>query len=280
MLLYDNSIEQIGNDLRVRNIGRFDLAATLDCGQAFRWELGIDSKWRGIAGDRYLCVWQDEEGIVLENTSTDDYLSFWKNYFDFERDYAAIESEISVDPTLSRIAEYSAGIHILRQDSWEALCSFIISQNNNIPRIKGIIDRFCENFGEIIEGGYAFPTADAISQLSVEDLAIIRSGFRAKYILDAAKKVQDGTLDLVSMKSMPIDDALEMMQKVRGVGPKVANCALLFGCSRIECFPVDVSIGRAMKVLFDGDLPDVAQKYAGIVQQYIFHYARMTKLNI
>lgn len=280
MLLYDNSIEQIGTLLRVRNIGRFDLAATLDCGQAFRWEKGTDDKWRGIAGDRYLCVWQDEDGLVLEDTSAEDYISFWKGYFDFDRDYEAIDNEISVDPTLAKISDFSAGIHILHQDSWEALCSFIISQNNNIPRIKGIIDRLCENFGKKIDGGYAFPSAKMIAGLTVDDLAPIRSGFRAKYIIDAAKKVQDGTLDLKAMQSMPIESALEMMQKVRGVGPKVAHCALLYGCGRIECFPVDVWIGRAMKVLFDGELPEVARQYAGIVQQYIFHYARMTKLNI
>lgn len=280
MLLYDNSIEQVGNDLRIRNIGRFDLAATLDCGQAFRWEMDENGKWHGIVGNRYLCVWQDNEGLVLENTTYEDYLNFWKGYFDFDRDYEAIDKIISVDPTLSKIVDYSAGIHILRQDPWEALCSFIISQNNNIPRIKGIINRLCENFGDKIHGGYTFPTAYTISQVSVDDLAVIRCGFRAKYIIDAAKKVQDGTLNLEGMRSMPLENALEMMQLVRGVGPKVANCALLFGCSRIECFPVDVWMGRAMKALFDGELPDVAKQYAGIVQQYIFHYARMTKLNV
>lgn len=264
----------------VKGIKPFDLDATLDCGQAFRWNKGDDGKWRGVVNSKSLCIWQRGDELVFENATEEEYISFWRDYFDLERDYAVIDAEISVNPTLAEITEFSSGIRILKQDSWEALCSFIISQNNNIPRIKGIIKRLCEAFGNKIEGGYSFPSAEALARLTVDDLAPIRSGFRAKYIIDAAQKVSSGMLDLSAVSVAPIDEAMSVMQTVRGVGPKVAQCALLYGCGRIECFPVDVWIARAMRVLFDGELPKVALPYAGIVQQYIFHYARMTKLDI
>ena len=166
------------------------------------------------------------------------------------------------------------------QEPWETLCSFIISQNNNIPRIKGIIDRLCMNFGENQNGVYTFPSANIIAKLSLEDLSVLRSGFRAKYILDAAKKVSSGEIDLDTLKSMDIDSARQELMKIKGVGPKVADCTLLFALEHIEAFPKDVWIKRAMEKLFGGQLPECAVPYAGIVQEYIFYYARTTKLDI
>lgn len=280
MILEKSSLEQRGTNLILHGTGRFDLDATLDCGQAFRWKKGGDEKWRGIVGRHALCVWQHGDSVVFENTSAEQFRTVWQPYFDWERDYDTINKVLSCHPVLSEIVAFSGGIHILRQEPWEALCSFILSQNNNIPRIKGIIDRLCQQFGSPIEGGYTFPTAHDLAKRTVGDLSPIRCGFRAKYVLDAAEKVSDGRINLSALPSMPLDRALECMQTVNGVGPKVANCALLYGCGRIDCFPVDVWIRRAMDILFDGKLPAVAEPYAGIVQQYIFHYARMTKLNI
>ena len=166
------------------------------------------------------------------------------------------------------------------QPPWETLCSFIISQNNNIKRIKGIIGRLCETYGEKIEGGYTFPAAQTLAKLEVEDLAPLRSGFRAKYIIDAARRVASGEVDLFALQNMPYEDAKNELLKIKGVGPKVADCALLFSHRHIEALPKDVWIKRALQVLFGGELPEVAVPYAGIVQQYIFFYARETKLKI
>jgi len=182
---------------------------------------------------------------------------------------------------LKAASGFAGGIRILRQDPWEALCSFIISQNNNIPRIKGIVERLCASFGEEIkEGFYSFPAAEKIATLTLEDLAPLRSGFRAKYILDGAKRVADGEIDLDALKELALDEARQELMKIYGVGEKVADCTLLFGLSHIDAFPKDVWIKKAMAKLFDGSLPECAAPYAGIAQQYIFHYARMTKLEI
>ena len=151
---------------------------------------------------------------------------------------------------------------------------------NNIKRIKGIISRLCENFGEEKDGYYTFPTAQKIASLSLEDLEVLRSGFRAKYILDAAIKISSGEINLDALKDMTVDLAREELMKIKGVGPKVADCALLFSHKHIEAFPKDVWIKRAMEKLFNGELPKEAKEYAGIIQQYIFFYARETGLKI
>ena len=268
------------NNVYIIGIEEFDLKQTLDCGQAFRWE-EIDGKWQGIAFNKPLVLEKDQNGtIVLYNTTKEDFELIWKDYFDLERDYSKIIEEISKNNILKTASLYGKGIRVLNQEPWETLCSFIISQNNNIKRIKGIISRLCQSFGEEINGFYTFPTPQKIACLEIDDLAPLRSGFRAKYILDAARKVASGQVDLSKLKSIPIDNAREELMKIKGVGPKVADCALLFSHKHIEAFPKDVWIKRAMNVLFDGKLPDYAEKYAGIVQQYIFFYARETKLQI
>ena len=145
----------------------------------------------------------------------------------------------------------------------------------------GIIDRLCENFGEKITGGYSFPTAQRIAELTLDDLSVLRSGFRAKYILDAAIKVSSGKIDLVKIKEeTDTIKAREMLMQIYGVGKKVADCTLLFGMGRLNAFPEDVWIKRAVSVLFDGKFPKEAEKYAGVAQQFLFYYARETKLSI
>ena len=268
------------NNVYITGIEEFDLKQTLDCGQAFRWE-ETHGKWQGIAFNKPLVLEKDAKGtIILYNTTKEEFNSIWKDYFDLERDYSKIIEEISNNEILKVASLYGRGIRVLNQEPWETLCSFIISQNNNIKRIKGIISRLCQSFGEEINGFYTFPTPQKIAELSLEDLSHLRSGFRAKYILDAAQKVALGEVDLSKLKDLPIGDAREELMKIKGVGPKVADCALLFSHNHIEAFPKDVWIKRAMDVLFDGKLPENAQKYAGIVQQYIFFYARETKLQI
>lgn len=267
-------IEFIDDKIYIKNAQNFDLEQTLDCGQAFRWSKDGSSVWSGIAFGRYIKLWQDGDNIIIEGTSEQDFNNIWQSYFDLERDYAKIIKEVSSNPTIKKAAEFSSGIRLLNQQPWEALISFIISQNNNIPRIKGIIDRLCQSFGEKISGGYTFPSAEVISKLSLDDLAVIRSGFRAKYILDAANKVVSGEIDLDELKATDYDTARQKLMTIKGVGPKVADCVLLYGLGHKNAFPRDVWINRALTQMFDGNIPDCAKQYGGIVQQYIFHYIR------
>lgn len=274
------NISESDGNLHITGLCGFDIPKTLDCGQAFRWSCESDGRWHGIAYGKYLEIEALKDGtVVLYGTDTDEFNALWRQYFDFDRDYDAIIDKISENSILKRAATYGYGIHILNQEPWETLCSFIISQNNNIPRIKGIIERLCENFGDRCDGGYTFPSAEKIAALSEDDLKVLRCGFRARYIIDAARKVADGTVDLNGLKSLDTERARNELMKITGVGPKVADCTLLFSLNHIESFPKDVWIKRAMQVLFGGDLPKEALPYAGIVQQYIFYYARETKLS-
>lgn len=273
--------EQQGRNVVVYNIVPFNLEQTLDCGQAFRWCRISDSIWQGIAHGRLLKIGYDNANLTLYDTDTDEFNRIWRVYFDLDRDYSKIIKTIKADRVLAKAVEYAGGIRILRQNPWETLCSFIISQNNNIKRIKGIIQKLCMHFGNKISGDiYGFPPPQRLAALSVGDLDPIKCGFRAKYILDAAQKVATEQVDIYNLHKLPLNKAREQLLKIYGVGPKVADCTLLFGCGFIQAFPQDVWIKRAVKVLFNGRLPDVAKPYAGIVQQYIFHYARMTKLEV
>lgn len=268
--------EAFENGIVYRGVSDLDLAQTLDCGQSFRWEQEENGDFWGVAFDREVTARMCGGDLYIIGGKSEDS-ALWSDYFDLDFDYGEIKAELSVlSPVLKDAAEYAPGIRILKQDGWEALCSFIISQNNNIPRIKGIIKRLCESFGDKTEdGGYTFPSAQRLAALSVEDLAPLRSGFRAKYLIDAAQKVSLGEVNLNEVRIMPIDEARQSLMKIKGVGPKVAECALLYGMHRLECFPMDVWMKRAMAVLLPEFTIEDLGRYAGIAQQYIFHYSRM-----
>lgn len=270
-VIFDN------DKIYIKNATNFDLEQTLDCGQAFRWSKCENNIWSGIAFGKYIELYHKNNDIVICGSTQSDFEVYWKKYFDLERNYANIINQISTDNIIKKAAEYSSGIRILNQEPWEALCSFIISQNNNIPRIKGIIERLCENFGKKIDGGYTFPSAEVLAALNETDLAIIRSGFRAKYILDAAQKVASGKINLEKLRHTKYDTAKKTLMTIKGVGPKVADCVLLYGLEHIEAFPRDVWINRALDEMFNGQLPKCSETYGGIVQQYIFHYIRTNK---
>ena len=262
------------NDIIVREAD-FDLDETLDCGQAFRWQKidGIGKcAYTGHFLNDALTISQNEDGeFVFHDVSEEDFVGKWVNYFDFETDYSAMKREFSADETLSKACEFAGGIRLLRQDSWECLISFIISQNNNIPRIKGIIGRLCEHYGG------KFPSAADLSDETPDSLSYLRSGFRAKYICDAVNRVNSGETDLAEIAAMPIDDARKSLKEIKGVGPKVAECVLLFGMHRTEAFPIDVWIKRVLADYYPEGFPEFAQKNAGIAQQYLFHYIRNLK---
>ncbi len=271
--------EYKNQNIIIKNVTCFDLKDTLDCGQAFRWKQIQDNTWQGIAHSRVLKISKDSNNIILHSTNIEDFENIWIDYFDLNRDYNSIIKLFMQDPVLKKAIEFSNGIRILNQDPWETLCSFIISQNNNIPRIKGIIERLCVKFGEKIgDDLYSFPSAETIASVSVEDLLEIRCGFRAKYILDAAKKVSTKQINLSELINTDYKTALTQLTTIYGVGEKVANCTLLFGLKHIEAFPVDVWIKKALKTLYNGNLPVNLLDYAGIAQQYIFNYARINKI--
>ena len=260
----------------IENITDFDTEQTLDCGQAFRWVKQDDGTFKGIAGGKAVTIGIDGDKIIIDGADEGDE-QFWRHYLDLDLDYGSIRKSLSqMHPILNEAAQFAPGIRILNQDPWEALCSFIISQNNNIPRIKGIVERLCQSFGdEISEGCYSFPTADRIAALEPEELQPIRAGFRARYIIDGARKVADGQTDLERIRNMEINAARSELMKITGVGIKVADCTLLYGLHRLDCFPLDVWMKRAMGTLLPDIQPEYFGEYAGIAQQYIFHYSRM-----
>ena len=260
----------------IPDVRDLDLEQTLDCGQSFRWEKQDDGSFSGVAFDKFVNISLDGTDMTIKNAVEDDR-GIWFDYFDLALDYGKIREEISeIHPVLKEAAKYAPGIRILRQDPYEALCTFIISQNNNIKRIKGIVGRLCESFGdEIDDGVYGFPTAERLAELTPDDLAPLRAGFRNRYIIDSAKKVASGEVDLELCKTADYEVSRAELMKITGVGVKVADCTLLFGMHRVEAFPIDVWMKRAMEKLFPGMTAADFGEYAGIAQQYIFHYSRM-----
>ena len=252
---------------------------TFDCGQCFRWNADAEGKYRGVASGKAAVVWAEAGRTYIECAAGDIY--FWRDYLDMETDYAEARRSIEVCDYLRECAAYGEGIRILRQDKWEALCSFIISQCNNIPRIKGIVEKLCSLYGEPVEAPWgearAFPTAERVADLSEGALAPLRSGYRAPYILAAARAVAGGDIDLDATALLPCGEARAELKKLNGVGDKVANCVVLFGLHQLDAFPVDVWIKRALAAnMPKGFDPSSRGKYAGLAQQYMFFHARET----
>lgn len=288
--------------------GTFSLGKTFDCGQAFRFDpvsatesaelfptlTDFIQTWdhadliSGTAFGKTVLFLQnpsDPDTVAVINADREECNSLWIPYLALDVDYNTIDRflvdalpEAEDRLVMERAVSFGRGIRILRQDPFEAVISFIISQNNNIPRIKKIIAALCESLGEKTDlpHTYAFPTADAICQSGLTGLAPIRAGFRGKYILDAAEKIASGEVDLNEIgRCADFDTALAMLQKINGIGPKVGSCALLFGFGRTEAFPVDVWMKKSLERHFPKGL-DIAAfgKYAGIAQQYLFYYER------
>lgn len=256
----------------------FDPVKIFECGQCFRWNQDDSGIYSGVAMDRQLSIWRDGDFIRMRCTP-EEFEAVWRYYFDMDTDYARIRREIAVDTYMAGAAEHGAGIRILRQDGWEALCSFIISQCNNIPRIKGIVERLCSSFGAQRDSKvgpyYTFPGPGTIARLEVQDLQPIKAGFRADYIISAARAVDSGKLNLDELRKAPAERALIELKGLSGVGEKVASCVMLFGLYKTEAFPIDVWMKRAIKEHYGGKLsPDIFGNYAGIAQQYMFFHAR------
>lgn len=267
------NVKRDGNDIIVSGVECLDLELTLDCGQAFRWEKQEDGSFCGTAGGYFLHIINENGKFIFKDTS-DEAFEFWKIYFDLDKDYKAICESLKQDELLSSTIDKYYGIRILNQESWEALCSFVISQQNNIKRIKLIISRLCRSYGdEICEGVYSFPCAERLAELEASDFEAIGAGYRAKYLEKLAKGVASGEIDLEKIKTLSLDEARKELLNIYGVGIKVANCALLFGFGFYSAFPVDVWMKRVMERYPNG-LPKCFKGYEGIAQQYLFHWAR------
>ena len=271
----------------------FNLKHILECGQCFRWIKEKDESYTGVFKNNVLNVRNTGKTIKFEGICDGNIKDIVTDYFDLNQDYEEIKKTLSkVDEYIKTSIAYGNGIRILHQDLWETLISFIISANNNIPRIKGIIEKISKNYGEkIIFRGrdfYTFPTPEQLSQASLEDLRKLGLGFRDKRIYDTTRLVLDGKLNLKELeKEKDINILREKLLEIPGVGPKVADCVMLFSLKRYEVFPIDVWVRRVMSELYfepsQKDVPvkqiqDLANtKYgnlAGIAQQYLFYWRR------
>ena len=295
--------------ITVSGVGECDLTDTFECGQAFRYECTVREagyvEYMSVVGDKILRVGQRERGeLIFFGLTDEEFESVARPYFALDTDFEAIRLEIKErtdSEWLRRAADEARGIILLRQEPWETLFSFIISQNNNIPRIRKIIRSISAEYGENLAekcrlgkcplaitdkapcdkvcrscgACYSFPTPEAVCERP-EGLLPSHPGFRYKYLLDAAKRVADGRTDLRDIaEHASYEYTLERLKEILGVGDKVASCVALFGFSNLEAFPIDVWMKRAIDEYFGGSLdPKSLGRYAGVAQQYIFHYIR------
>lgn len=268
---------RINNTINFDNIGSFSLKNTLDCGQCFRWEEQVDGSYLGIVKNSVVKASQTGNILKLEELSQNSInKEDWQEYFGFDTDYVAIESKLKSDDLLARAYKLSPGIRILKQDPWEALISFIISQNNNIPRIKKIIKSLCQVAGqEIISGVFKFPTPQQILNLSDEKLESIKSGFRAKYIKNAAELMMNGTVNLKELAAKLNDEALDELMQIKGVGVKVGSCVLIYGFNKLNVVPVDVWVKRGIDKYFKNGWPEEVKGLEGVAAQYLYNFLRI-----
>ncbi len=274
----------------------FKISETLECGQCFRFEKLGEEKYTVVAFGKLLLLEENSDGsVTIYGADENDYKNIWENYFDFVTDYDSMKEYLAKkDDILKNAIDYAPGIRILNQEFFECLISFIISQNNRIPMIKKVIKNISEKYGKFIceyegEKYYAFPTPDELSVADEEGLMSCKTGFRAKYIIDAVSKVRSGEIDFDKLKDLSYDDVKKTLMTIKGVGPKVADCVTLFSCGKRSAFPVDVWVKRIMyHFYFNGEDVGVNEihriadekfgEYAGFAQQYLFNYARQFQI--
>ena len=260
--------------------GYFSPRGIFESGQCFRFTCDDGGVWSGVAGTRRIYVTSNGSDIIIHPVPTQEYSLYLQKYFDLDRDYPGIADKLCARDSIMRKATSGRlGIRILRQDPFETLISFIISQNNNIPRITKIVNSLCALYGETRtdEGGdyHLFPTPKAMLDGGIEGLDTIKAGFRAKYIYAAAKAVSEGPLDLAALEQSGTGELIGELCKVYGVGVKIASCVALFAYGRFDSFPIDVWIKRVMADYYGSKShEELFGEYAGIAQQYLFCYIR------
>ena len=282
------------NDIILHEYESFVISQTLECGQCFRFTQIGEENYIIVAFGKILNIYCDGTDIDFKNTTEEEFNNIWYNYFDFGRNYNDIKKKISEnDEILQKAVEYAPGIRILNQDRFECLISFIISQNNRIPMIKKVISNISKKYGRYIgsvdgEEYYAFPNPEELIKADEAGLMECKTGFRAKYIIDAVQKVIHGEINL-NADDMDTETLRKMLMTIKGVGPKVADCTMMFSFGRCETFPTDVWVKRIMSELYfngrEASVKEIHQKaeecfgdYAGYAQQYLFNYARQFKI--
>ena len=267
----------------------FNPKDTLSCGQVFRFK-EYKKGYLLISGDKICYIYSEGDNTYIET----EYKDYFYNYFDLSRDYSKIyDKAVSYDIEILKLsAELGKGIRILKQDSFEMLFTFIISQNNNISRITSTVEKLCEKVGKIcfspFGNYYAFPTLDELSFLTEEDYKALGFGYRGKYFISLIKEINGG-LSIENLKLLPSDKLYQALTSLLGVGDKVANCVMLFGFNKTETFPVDTWIEKVYYIDFNGKLKDRKKiskwfilefkEYSGYIQQYLFHYKRNLEVN-
>lgn len=274
----------------------FNLKHIFECGQCFRWILEDDGSYTGVIGNNVLNVREETNRIIFNGMCEENIKQLVTNYFNLNTDYEKIKKELSkVDEYLKTSIEFGSGIRILKQDLWETIISFIISANNNIPRIKGIIERISKQYGKEIKFNgksyWTFPNVEELSKASIEDLRKLGLGFRDKRIYETTKLILDGKYNLKEIENIKDTKKVrEILLELPGVGPKVADCILLFGLNRFDVFPIDVWVRRVMNDLYIKNEDETKVKkeeieflaktkyagLAGIAQQYLFYWKRET----
>jgi N-glycosylase/DNA lyase len=293
---------------RFENVGDFLPEHTFECGQCFRWRRENDGSYSGVVSGAFANLsYMPYDGEINLGAITirsfllaDDPVrreKYWRNYLDLDRDYAVVKQTLAAnDKIMARAIEAGRGIRVLKKKKWETLISFIISQNNNIPRITGCIENLCRRFGARVgefadREYYAFPPVSDLARLNTEDLSACRLGYRAKYIVDTAAAVsRDGGAKLESGDSLPVEEIESYLLSLPGVGPKVAGCVVLFAMKKTEAFPIDVWVKRVMSRFYGMDETNILaiKDYAvrnfrnsgGLAQQYLFNYIRVKRSDI
>lgn len=280
--------------LVLNNLDSFELEHIFDCGQCFRWNKQDDDSYIGVINSGVLKVSKNKNRVVFEGILEGDINSIIYDYFDLGTNYDEIKREFSkIDDSMKKSVDFGYGIRILNQDLWETIISFEISANNNIPRIKGIIDRICKKYGNEIKWNekkyYTFPSIQELSKASIKDLRDLGLGFRDKRIYDTTQIFLNGEMTLSELENeKDTEKVKDKLLTLPGVGPKVADCILLFSLKRYEVFPIDVWVRRVMNELYiheedeekvsKKDLQKLAKdKYsnlAGLAQQYLFYWKR------
>lgn len=283
---------------KIDKIPTFDVKNIFECGQCFRWNKEKEHSYVGIFGNSVVRVEQTSKNIYFEgvNRQDKDLQEICFSYFDMQRDYESLQKQLKkADGTLKQSIQYGEGIRILNQDLWETIISFIISANNNIPRIKGIIERLSKTYGQPIQWReniyYTFPTPEELSKASIEDLRKLGLGFRDKRVYETTKRIVEKKVDLEKLKEEKNFETIrETLLTLPGVGEKVADCILLFSTlKRLEAFPIDVWVKRVMNELYihkeegevnNKEIQKIAyEKFgtlAGLAQQYLFYWKRET----
>ena len=279
----------------LENYNSFNLRDIFECGQCFRWNIEEDGSYTGVFGRNVLNVKKQNNAILFKGICERDIIPTIIDYFDLERDYELIKSKLErVDNNMKESIKYGTGIRILNQDLWETIISFIISANNNIPRIKGIIERLSENYGDkIVYNGkeyFTFPTPKQLENVSVEEFRKLGLGFRDIRLYETTKLVLNKEVDIENLHNIKDTNIVrDELLKLSGVGPKVADCILLFSTiKRFDVFPIDVWVRRVMNDLYihKEKEQDVSKKeilqianekfgdLEGIAQQYLFYWRR------